>query len=79
MKNTNQTILAVAIMFGFLFFWETFVASRYSHPKIGSAPVRSNNATSLPFPPVISSNGSSPAGIADVLTVLETDNVKASF
>ncbi len=79
MKNTNQTILAVAIMFSFLFFWETFVASRYSHPKIGSAPVSSSNATSLPFPPVISSNGSSPAGTADVLTVLETDNVKVSF
>jgi YidC/Oxa1 family membrane protein insertase len=85
MKNTSQTIVAVAIMFAFLFFWETFVASRYSHPKITATPVSREAAPAVPAAtPTLpaspaSTHGSAPADAADTLTVLENDQVKASF
>jgi YidC/Oxa1 family membrane protein insertase len=83
MKNAGQTILAVAVMFGFLFFWETFVASRYKYPKITPPPVAKavapNTTDAPPAPARISTNGSAPVNDTDTLTVLETDNAKVSF
>jgi len=85
MKNTSQTIIAVAVMLGFLFFWETFVASRYSFQKPEPSPV--NKITATPAAPsasstpthLVSPNGSAPSDNSDALTVLETDNAKVSF
>jgi YidC/Oxa1 family membrane protein insertase len=78
-KNNGPVLLAVVFMFGFLFFWQTFVASRYSHPNLTppapAKPAASPVATpSLP----VSSHGSTPSG-EDTLTTLETSQAKVTF
>jgi len=37
MKNNNNLLLTIAIVFGFLFFWDKFVVSRYAPPQRSQA------------------------------------------